>query len=300
MPAVTLLRTGPVLRAVASDGRVVDERRLAESTQAAAELSEELGAMPEALRHWVEGVSGDGLLATSDPALAAAIPPVRTELLGGSELRRVRERAWSRIPDERRFLMAIARLRLARALASPDEVLLALAREEQRLEQVLLREENAAQSWLVVGSGPLSGYVSDAAALRADLKRHHAAILRRLEDQVHVSLPNLGRLVGSVTAARLAAAAGGKVALGRMGSSRLQLLGAKRRPGPGRGPRFGVLFRAEGMGAVPTRRAGAFARSLAALAVIAARADAFTGRSVAPELVRRRERRAERLRKQGS
>jgi RNA processing factor Prp31 len=48
---------------------------------------------------------------------------------------------------------------------------------------------------------------------------------------------------------------------------------------------------------VPLDRRAAYARSLAALAAIAARADLFTRRSIAPELIARRNRRIEQLRR---
>jgi RNA processing factor Prp31 len=51
------------------------------------------------------------------------------------------------------------------------------------------------------------------------------------------------------------------------------------------------------MDEVPVARRGAYARSLAALGVIAARADATTGRSLATVLVGRRDRRVEALRR---
>jgi RNA processing factor Prp31 len=87
-----------------------------------------------------------------------------------------------------------------------------------------------------------------------------------------------------------------------MDASRLQLLGARRRPaaGPGaRGPRFGWLFRAERMDEVPPARRGAYARTLAGLAAAAARADATTRRDLSAALVARRDRRVSALRRSG-
>ncbi|MGA8711381.1 MAG: C/D box methylation guide ribonucleoprotein complex aNOP56 subunit, partial [Thermoplasmata archaeon] len=75
------------------------------------------------------------------------------------------------------------------------------------------------------------------------------------------------------------------------------LLGSRRRPSPERGPRFGIIFRADRLGDVPIGRRGAYARSLAALAAIAIRADAHTHRNISVDLVARRDRRIESLRR---
>jgi hypothetical protein len=229
-----------------------------------------------------------------DPVVAAAWHAVGTdrevaELPLLLRLRRTLGAESSRALRER--LLATATDDLARALASPEETTIALAREEERVERERVREAGAADSWLAPPEGPLADYSVDWASYRVELDRHHAALVRRTEDAARRLLPNLSRVVGARVAARLLATAGGTAALARMPASRLQLLGARRRPGRGRGPRHGVLYRAEGLDRVPPDRQGAYARSLAALAVIAARADVTTHRDLGAELVRRRDRR---------
>ena len=81
-----------------------------------------------------------------------------------------------------------------------------------------------------------------------------------------------------------------------MSASRLQLLGSRRRPSTSRGPRFGLIYRGARLTDVPPDRVGAYARSLAALASIAARADWSTHRGIAEDLVARRDRRVGQLR----
>jgi RNA processing factor Prp31 len=58
-----------------------------------------------------------------------------------------------------------------------------------------------------------------------------------------------------------------------------------------------VIRLADRMSDVPDDRRGAYARSLAALAVIAARADAYTHADLTPSLLARRDRRVETLRR---
>ncbi|MCI4348882.1 MAG: hypothetical protein L3J93_01505 [Thermoplasmata archaeon] len=227
---------------------------------------------------WLEGI---GL-----PSKPAPLP----------ELRRARER----LPDrpfalERSTFLQDAHRRLTEALASPEQTLIALAREEERLERVETREEGAADEWIGGATGDLAEYAEAWGTFRASVREHRARLLGRLERAAESVAPNLSAIVGPRVAARLISAAGGLGALARMSSSRLQLLGTRRRPGGRRGPKYGVLARSVVAAGPPPGREGAFARSLAAWAAIAARADATTRRSIAEMLLARRDARLKRL-----
>lgn len=200
---------------------------------------------------------------------------------------------------ERTYLREVAAAELARALRSPEELLVTLTREEERLERAVGREERAAEAMIAVPGTPLVQYAERWAATRSTLEQHHLALVATVEAAAREVVPNLAAVVGPRAAARLVAAAGGVAALGRMRAARLQLLGSRRRPSPERGPRFGVLYRAERMADLPADRRGAYARSLAALAAIAVRADATTHAPLGLALVRRRDRRIEELRRRG-
>ncbi|HEV2231696.1 MAG TPA: hypothetical protein VGS18_05880 [Thermoplasmata archaeon] len=175
--------------------------------------------------------------------------------------------------------------------------MIALAREEERLERVRGRESGAADQWVTGPRGPLQEYGVEWKGFRDLLDQHHLRLEARLEASATAVAPNLSKLLGPKIAARLIAASGGLSALSRMTSARLQLLGSRRRPGGGRGPKYGTIARAVLAADVPAARRGAYARSLAGLAAIAGRADATTHRSIAAELVRRRDRRAAELRR---
>jgi hypothetical protein len=198
--------------------------------------------------------------------------------------------------SERRFVLETAGAALEAALRAPDEILITLAREEERFERAVGRESRAAESFLPVPNSPLSVYAGVWTGLRAGLESHHQALLEALGAQAQAVVPNLCALLGERTAARLVSAAGGVDALGRMGAGRIQLLGTRRRPSPERGPRYGLVYRADRMSDVPAGRRGAFARSLGALAAIAARADATTHADLTRTLVARRDRRVTQLR----
>jgi hypothetical protein len=196
---------------------------------------------------------------------------------------------------EREGFLERGRAALESALRSPSEVLVSLAREEERLERAVGREARAAEAFVPVRGTALAEYSALWQRAREPANEHHRALLRLLETEARRTLPNLSAVLGPRVAARLAASAGGTAPLARVSASRLQLLGSRRRPSPDRGPRFGVLYLAEGLDEVPPDRRAAFARSVAALAAIAARADVITHADLADELVRRRNARRDRL-----
>ncbi|HEV2166898.1 MAG TPA: hypothetical protein VGS23_08000, partial [Thermoplasmata archaeon] len=234
-----------------------------------------------------------------DPPLLEALARlrIRAELASVGELRAARETIpWPGFRAERTGLLELARRRFSDQLASPEETLVALAREEERVERVRSREQGAAEHWITPGTGPMAEYTAEWGRFRADLDRHHDALVARLERAAERTVPNLSAVVGAKVAARLVAAAGGVPPLGRMSASRLQLLGARRRAGGNRGPKYGVLARTVHTPEVPPEARGAYARSLAALAVIAARADATTHASLVATLTNRRDRRLKALR----
>jgi hypothetical protein len=200
---------------------------------------------------------------------------------------------------ERRLLLDLAAAELERVLNAPEEVLISLAREEDRVERAVGREHRAAEAFLAPEGSSLREYARVWATMRSALERHHEDLVTRTRDQARRVVPNLSAVVGERVAARLVAAAGGVAPLARMRAPRLQLLGSRRRPSPERGPRYGLLYGADRMSDVPLDRRGAYARSLAALAAIAARADAITRADLSRTLVARRDRRVDQLRRQG-
>ena len=296
-----LVQSGRWLRWVASDGRIVEERLIDPRPDRAGELlAEGPEGIPTAVEDWVRLHASNSPVDVSDRPLHEWLTRrgVPSRLAVMAERRRIREAAFQPDRAERALLLALARERLQRAMRAPEATLAALAREEERVQRVLRRETNAADSWVSEGAPGLSEYARVSSGTREQLVRHLRELTAALEAQARKVAPNLSTVVGPVVAAHLVAAGGGLEPLSRMTASRIQLLGARRRFGPGRTPRFGILFRAEGMTRVPPHRAGAFARSAAALAAIAVRADATSRRSISTELVRRRDRRIAQLRGQ--
>jgi hypothetical protein len=228
-------------------------------------------------------------------AIAAAGWPARTA--PPLVLHRAREALpWPPFRSVRADYLGRARDELAAQLATPEETLIALAREEERVERAGRRERSASEHWVAPDTGPLAEYAAEWAVHRAGIERHHRALLDRLEEAARRTVPNLTAVVGPRTAARLVAAAGGLPALARMPASRVQLLGTRLRPSGDRGPRYGLIAPTIHEAELPPARWGAYARSLAAIAAIAARADATTRAPIAGPLVARRDRRARALR----
>jgi RNA processing factor Prp31 len=182
-------------------------------------------------------------------------------------------------------------------MRSPQEMLVSLTREEERIERALRREGNAAEQFVSVSDSPLAAYAEQWGLFRKTFERHHSELEGRVRTLARELAPNLSGVVGAKVAARLIALAGGLEPLARGDSARLQLLGSRRRPSRDRGPRFGVIRIADRMSDVPDDRRGAYARTLAALAVAAARADAYTHSDLTARLIARRDRRVESLRR---
>lgn len=293
-----LVRAGRWLRWVDTSGRIAEERSIdPRPERVAGLLADGLEVLPSDLLEWIRGRAvGAAILVSDRPLLEwLARHGVEARVASLPEQRAIREVAFRRDDEERATLLAFARRSLERAMEAPEASLTALAREEERVRGVVRRETNAADSWVSEGTPVLSEYARISAATRERLARHLAELTTALETQARRVAPNLSAVVGPAVAARLIAAAGGLASLSKMDSSRIQLLGARRRFGPGRSPRFGILYHAEGISQVPADRSGAFARSAAALAAIAARADATSGRAISDELIRRRDRRIAQL-----
>jgi hypothetical protein len=231
----------------------------------------------------------EGVAAALGRAVSAATP---------TEARQAQRRLppWP-AEERRRFLLELARSSLDEQFRSPEEVVISLAREEARFERAVDREDRAAEAFVGPTATPLELQAREWSGLRERLREHHHRLRSRLEQAAVAFAPNLSSVLGPRVAGRLIAAAGGLSTLARISSSRLQLLGARRRPSPDRGPRFGLIYTCESLATVPEDRRAAFARSLAALASIAARADATTRTDLSQLLIARRERRAGDLRR---
>lgn len=126
------------------------------------------------------------------------------------------------------------------------------------------------------------------AKLVADQRR---AIESYVERSVREIAPNVSEVAGPIIAARLVALAGSVEELARAPAGTVQLLGAERalfrhlRTGS-RPPKHGVLFQHPWVHGAPPWQRGAIARAFAAKIALAARADAYTKRKIAPDLLK--------------
>lgn len=103
--------------------------------------------------------------------------------------------------------------------------------------------------------------------------------------------PNVAELAGPMIAARLVTLAGGVEKLARAPTGTVQLLGAERAlfrhlKSGSRPPKHGVLFQHPWIHRAPRWQRGAIARAFAGRISTAARADAYTKRRIAPDLLR--------------
>ncbi|MCI4335479.1 MAG: hypothetical protein L3K04_07640 [Thermoplasmata archaeon] len=300
MADAALIQAGGRLRWVERTGKCRAEAPLDPEPSRAAALADPNEPPVESLVGWIQASAPSGTLACLEPRWAAVVSGLDRPAvpLSPSEEWDFRDGGWPRLEAwDRSFYLALLRRRLEARLSSPEEALISLSREEERTERAVRREESASLSFITGESEALRAHADSWKQFRLAATEHHRELSDRLEHLAQKAAPNLSQLVGPRVAARLVSRAGGLAALGRMSASRLQLLGSRRRPAGGHGPRFGVLFLADRMDDVPPNRRGAFARSLAALAVIAARADGSTQRRIAAELCLRRDRRIDGLRR---
>ncbi|MCI4318823.1 MAG: hypothetical protein L3K23_01655 [Thermoplasmata archaeon] len=304
MASAVLLRGGRRLYLIGPAGAVLREMEIGTDVATGADSLAETwaGEGLAALGRLREGAPSGISVASPDPVLRQRAMEMGwpVEVVAGTLARAARSALPPRpVVQERAWTLARARREILRLAADPEQQLIAFAREEERTQRSLDREVGAATAWITEGAASLKQHAQEWTSFREHFSRHHFDLLGLVERSARSVVPNLCEVVGPRTAARLVAAANGRASLARMSAGRLQLLGARRRPGL-HGPRYGVLYGALLSFDVPPARLAAFARSLAALASIAVRADASTGRSIAPELVRRRERRLARLRREGS
>ncbi len=301
MRSAVLLGRGPRLFLVTLPDGAVEGFPWDVAPERAAERAAAHGAehLPTGLRARLGSLGTDLGLLSGEPGLGPVVARELGRAVGEATLTELRS-ARARLPElaedeERAFVRALARLRLEQALRSPDEVLVTLAREEIRVERSVGREARAAEAFVAVPGTPLEPYAREWHRIRESLEQHHASLRGEVERRARALLPNLSELVGPLVAARLLAVAGEAGTLARLRGPRLQLLGSRRRPSAERGPRYGVLYRADRMEELPLGRRGAYARSLASLAAIAIRADVLTHRDLTTTLVGRRDRRVREL-----
>jgi len=129
------------------------------------------------------------------------------------------------------------------------------------------------------------------ARLAQEVSARRGELERYVERTVVALAPNVVDLSGPMIAARLVTLAGGLQELARAPSGTIQVLGAERslflhiRTGS-RPPKHGVLFQHPLVHRAPAWQRGAIARAFAGKIAIAARADAFTKRSISEGLKR--------------
>ena len=118
--------------------------------------------------------------------------------------------------------------------------------------------------------------------------------IKRLEQQIDIDMkhiaPNISKIVGPLIGARLISLAGGMQKLAVMPTSTVQILGAEKalfrfKKEGGKPPKHGVLFQHSLINKSPKTERGKIARILAAKTATAAKADAFTKRDIADDLL---------------
>jgi nucleolar protein 56 len=152
---------------------------------------------------------------------------------------------------------------------------------------------------------------SDREALKALAKQAKALFEERRKLEAYIQkeaseyLKNLSHLTDAILATRLVAMAGGLERLARLPASVIQVMGAEKalfkhlRKGT-KPPKHGVIFQSAYVRGAPAHTRGKIARALAAKLAIAAKADFYTKKFIAPKLKEDFELRLQRIREQSA
>jgi nucleolar protein 56 len=119
--------------------------------------------------------------------------------------------------------------------------------------------------------------------------------IQRLQNQIEIDMkriaPNTSKIIGSLIGARLIALAGGMQRMAMLPASTIQILGAEKalfrfKKEGGRPPKHGVIFQHPLINRTQKTERGKIARLLANKISAAIKADVFTKRDIADELLR--------------
>ncbi|MFH1101051.1 MAG: hypothetical protein V1726_03335 [Methanobacteriota archaeon] len=130
--------------------------------------------------------------------------------------------------------------------------------------------------------------------------------MNRLEQQITKDMqkiaPNTTQIIGPLIGARLIALAGGIERLAMFPASTIQILGAEKalfrfKKEGGKPPKHGVLFQHPVINKAPREQRGKLARFYAAKISIAIKADVFTKRNIADQLIQDLEKRIQKMNK---
>jgi nucleolar protein 56 len=121
------------------------------------------------------------------------------------------------------------------------------------------------------------------------IEKNQDLLKQQIETTVSNIAPNICELIGPMIAARLLSHAGSLRKLAMLPSSSIQLLGAEKalfrfKKQGGKPPKHGVIYQHPLISKVPYNQRGKNARLLSAKISIAAKADMFTKRYIAPML----------------
>ena len=158
--------------------------------------------------------------------------------------------------------------------------------------------ENKVEAILTARERSKGGVISESdmarvealAALALKLSTERDKLNEYVESAMKRIAPNVSMVAGPTIGARLMAKAGGLDKLATLPASTIQILGAEKalfrslRTGS-RPPKHGVLFQHPLVHRAPPWQRGAIARAFAGKIAMAARADAYTHRTIAPALL---------------
>lgn len=172
-------------------------------------------------------------------------------------------------------------------LASPDLQLIQMVNTLDDLHQTANLLSERLECWQALPAK--KEYLQPVTVLISTVEQQRQQVEYCIEQEMLKLAPNMAALIGPLLSARLVALAGGLERLSNFPASTIQLLGAEKalfrfKKEGGRPPKHGTLFQHPLINKAPWKDRGKIARMLAGKIAIAARADFYTHRDIAPEL----------------
>ncbi|MBS3778220.1 MAG: hypothetical protein KGY50_02870 [Candidatus Thermoplasmatota archaeon] len=173
------------------------------------------------------------------------------------------------------------------ALANPDYQVIQQVNALDELQHIANVLSERITAWNMYPT--TKAYQKPVTTVLDTVEKKQDELKQQIESAINDLAPNMSEIVGPMISARLLSHAGSLRKLAMLPSSSIQLLGAEKalfrfKKKGGKPPKHGVIFQHPYISKVPFKKRGKNARLLSAKIAIAAKADMFTKRFIAPIL----------------
>ena len=185
------------------------------------------------------------------------------------------------------FTYKITKNQVSEALSLPDYQVIQQVNALDELQHIANVLSERIHAWNMYTTE--KSFQAPVISVLEDVEENQTKLKHQIELEIKKIAPNISEIVGPMIAARLLSHAGSLRKLAMLPSSSIQLLGAEKalfrfKKKGGKPPKHGVIFQHPYISKAPYKLRGKNARLLSAKIGIAAKADVFTKRFIAPSL----------------